>query len=170
MYDTSLVQMGPVLLFAPDLELAKRTEARATFRLGEWSVCVASAAADELLALRASLGEFVQRSVGEPPGEIHAAATEALSRIFSAHAPVETGDDGEEEAEGEAAAPAEEEGIEEGGAAAAARWDAPAVAGAQVGGASPHWSPQWVSPTAPAVAGPEDADMEREPPASWDDD
>ena len=66
MYDTTRVQMGPVLLFAVDLALGKRTPTRTTLRLGGWTVALDTVAADELLALRRVLHEFIQRSVGAP--------------------------------------------------------------------------------------------------------
>ena len=102
------VQMAPVLLFAQELPIVRRTGTHTTFRLAGWSVAVAAAAADELIALRASLHAFVQRAVGEPPTMAHRAATDALSRVFSEHAPVlpaglaaEAEDEDEEEEEGE---------------------------------------------------------------------
>ena len=73
LYDTTRVQMGPVLhcagdltlghmhmpyahvllaqvlLFAGDLTLGKRTPTRTTLRLGGWSVALETRAADELL-------------------------------------------------------------------------------------------------------------------------
>ena len=88
LYDTTRVQMAPLLLFAQDLPVVRRTGTRTTFRLAGWSVAVDAAAADELLALRTSLHVFIQRSVGVPPTEAHLVATEALSRVFSEHAPV----------------------------------------------------------------------------------
>ena len=48
---------------------------------------------------RPSLADFIQRTVGEPLAEAHLPAIEALSRIFSAHAPVSAGDDEEGEEE-----------------------------------------------------------------------
>ena len=89
MYDTTRVQMAPVLLFAQELPVVRRTGTHTTFRLAGWSVAVKAPAASELLSLRASLHAFIQRSVGEPPSELHLAATEALSRVFSEHAPVQ---------------------------------------------------------------------------------
>ena len=100
LYDTTHVQMSPVLLFAADLTLGKRTPTRTTLRVGGWTVALETPAAEELLALRRVLHEFIQRSVGAPPTEAHNVATDALSRIFSEHAPVLTGhydDDDEEE-------------------------------------------------------------------------
>ena len=109
MYDTSVVQISVALLFAPDLTVSRRTGARTTrLMLGGWAISVDTAVADELLALRASLAEFVQRTVGEPLAEAHMPAIEALSRIFSAHAPVSAADDEEgEEEEPDAAEMAE---------------------------------------------------------------
>jgi len=100
MYDTSVVPISAALLFAPDLTVSRRTGARTTrLLLGGWALSVDTAVADELLALRASLADFIQRTVGEPLAEAHLPAIEALSRIFSAHAPVSAGDDEEGEEE-----------------------------------------------------------------------
>ena len=60
-------------------------------------------AADELLTLRAKVSEFVQRACGQPPTAEHAAAIEALCRLFSEHAPVVAGlgeDEGDDDEEG----------------------------------------------------------------------
>ena len=46
-----------------------------------------------------ALADFIQRTVGQPLAEAHLPAIEALSRIFSAHAPVSAGDDEEGEEE-----------------------------------------------------------------------
>ena len=98
--------MGPVLLFAHDLEVVRRSETRVTLRLGAWPVAVDADVADELLALRGAFAELVQRCIGEPPTAEVYEATEALSRVFSDHAPVSAalfddddgdGDEGEQE-------------------------------------------------------------------------
>jgi hypothetical protein len=122
LYDTTRVQMGPCLLFAHELPVVRKTSTHTTFRLGGWSVAVDHNCADALLALRSSLSEFIQRAAGEPPTESQLAATEALSRIFSEHAPVthaicddEDDDDVEDEAPGpayEAVRPQPQPGVE----------------------------------------------------------
>ena len=71
------------------------------------------------MALREQLSELVLRSVGQPPTAEHWAATDALGRLFSDHAPI-AGMDEDDDDEG---------GEEEGGAlptpqpaAAVGRW------------------------------------------------
>ena len=107
MYDTSVVSMAPLLLFAPVLHRLHATERRVTFGLGGgdgrgggWRVAVDAAVAEDLLALREHLSEFVLRSVGQPPTAEHWAATDALGRLFSDHAPIAGMDDDDDE-EGE---------------------------------------------------------------------
>lgn len=54
--------------------------------------------ADDVLALRELLAEFVSRSVGHPPTDVHMAATDVLSQLFSEHAGgLEAGDEDDEE-------------------------------------------------------------------------
>jgi hypothetical protein len=89
LYDTSRVQPAPVLLFAPELPVVRRTPRRVTFALGtRWRVAVDAGAADDLIRVRELLSTFVHRSVGQPLTAVHLAATDALSRLFSEHAPV----------------------------------------------------------------------------------
>ena len=112
MYDTSVVSVAPLLLFAPVLHRLHATERRVTFGLGGagggWRVAVDAAVAEDFLALREYLSELVLRSVGQPPTAEQWAATDALGRLFSDHAPIAGMDDEEEE---------EEEGGEGGGGA-----------------------------------------------------
>jgi hypothetical protein len=111
MYDTSVVSIAPLLLFAPRLQRLHATERRVTFGVGGggdggmWRVAVDAAVAEDLLALRELLGEFVQRSVGQPPTAVHWAATDALGRLFSEHAPVAGLDEDEEDEEEDALLP-----------------------------------------------------------------
>ena len=109
MYDCSQVQMAPCLLFAPRLREIGRTEQRVTFGLDGWRVAVAAGAADELLAVRALLLDFVQRAVGQPLAAAHYRATDALNRLFSEHAqlslPGDDDDDDEDDEGGTTAAP-----------------------------------------------------------------
>lgn len=100
LYDTTVVSMAPCLLFAPRLEELHRGK-RVVFRVGGWEVAVDQEVADDLLALRASLQDFIIRSVGHRPTEVHMAATDALSRLFSERAggALEGGDDDEEDGE-----------------------------------------------------------------------
>ena len=162
MYDTSVVQMGPCLLFAPDLAVVRRTGTRTTMRIGGWSVAVDTPAADELLALRSSLAEFIQRTVGEPPHPGHREATEALRRAFATHAPVvaygfDEDDEAETEHEAQAAEGPELEAVE----ADDAEWTAEDMAEAAMEAASARADPS--SSQLP------DTDA-REPPESWDTD
>eukprot|EP00929_Paragymnodinium_shiwhaense_P078463 TRINITY_DN40685_c0_g1_i1.p1 TRINITY_DN40685_c0_g1~~TRINITY_DN40685_c0_g1_i1.p1 ORF type:complete len:858 (-),score=188.78 TRINITY_DN40685_c0_g1_i1:226-2799(-) len=99
LYDTSIVEMVPLLLFAPSLEELKREGSKALLSLGSWRVTVDAAAADELLALREALTRFIDASVGQPPSAVHASATDALARIFSEHAPLAWNEDDEEDEE-----------------------------------------------------------------------
>ena len=115
MYDTSVVSVAPLLLFAPMLHRLHATERRVTFGLGGgdgrgggWRVAVDAAVAEDFLALREYLSELVLRSVGQPPTAEQWAATDALGRLFSDHAPIAGMDDDDDE---------EEEGREEGGGA-----------------------------------------------------
>ena len=115
MYDTSVVSIAPLLLFAPRLQRLHATERRVTFGVGGggdggsaggwWRVAVDAAVAEDLLALRELLGEFVQCSVGQPPTAVHWAATDALGRLFSEHAPVAGLDEDEEDEEEDALLP-----------------------------------------------------------------
>ena len=124
MYDTSVVSTAPLLLFAPVLHRLHATERRVTFgldggggRAGGWRVAVDAAVAEDLIALREHLSEFVLRSVGQPPTAEHWAATDALGRLFSDHAPI-AGMDEDDDDEG---------GEEDGGALPAAPQPAAAV-------------------------------------------
>lgn len=97
MYDTTVVSMAPCLLFAPELEELHRGH-RVVFRLSAWMVAVDPHVADDLLALRASIAEFINRSVGQESSPEHLEATDALSTIFSEHAPLHSGDLEDEDA------------------------------------------------------------------------
>ena len=116
MYDTSVVSMAPLLLFAPALHKLHATERRVTFGLGGgkrggWRVAVDAAIAEDLLALRELLSEFVQRSVGQPPTAEHWAATDALGCLFSDHAPIAGMDDDDNDDEDGGAAVAEQPAV-----------------------------------------------------------
>ena len=104
LYDTSAVQMAVCLLFAPKVEMTRRTPTRARLELGAWTVSVDAAVADELLALRRCLAEFVQRSVGEAPTAVHLAATDALGALFSERAPLVEANDDDDDDDGPAGA------------------------------------------------------------------
>jgi len=84
MYDTTVVSMAPCLLFAPRLEELHRGK-RVVFRINGWEVAVDPNAADILLALRALLADFIDRSVGHKPTSVHTTVTDALSGLFSEH-------------------------------------------------------------------------------------
>eukprot|EP00930_Biecheleria_cincta_P070106 TRINITY_DN57764_c0_g1_i1.p1 TRINITY_DN57764_c0_g1~~TRINITY_DN57764_c0_g1_i1.p1 ORF type:complete len:1174 (+),score=171.27 TRINITY_DN57764_c0_g1_i1:284-3523(+) len=99
MYDTTVVGMAPVLLFAPNVQEIMREGERALFSIGSWRVCVDSAIADDMLELRELTVQFINRSVGHTPTAVHTAATDALTRLFSDHAPVVRNDDDEDEDE-----------------------------------------------------------------------
>jgi len=97
LYDTSRVQMAPVLLFAHELPVVHRAPQRVTVLLGgRWRIAIAADAADELLRVRELLAEFIQLSVGRQRTPAHAAATNAINRLFSDHAPVIVDEDDEE--------------------------------------------------------------------------
>merc|ERR1712113_900734 len=83
-YDTTVVSMAPCLLFAPRLEELHRGK-RVVFRINSWDVAVDPQAADNLLALRALLADFINRSVGHRPTSVHMGVTDALSNLFSEH-------------------------------------------------------------------------------------
>jgi len=96
LYDSTVVTLAPCLLFAPQLEELHRG-ARVVFRISGWEVAVEPEVADDVLALRELLADFVSRSVGHPPTDVHAAATDALSSLFSERAgSLEAAEDDEE--------------------------------------------------------------------------
>eukprot|EP00931_Biecheleriopsis_adriatica_P058375 TRINITY_DN34728_c0_g1_i2.p1 TRINITY_DN34728_c0_g1~~TRINITY_DN34728_c0_g1_i2.p1 ORF type:complete len:1070 (+),score=238.07 TRINITY_DN34728_c0_g1_i2:248-3211(+) len=99
MYDTTVVGMAPVLLFAPDVQEVMREGERVLFSIGSWRVCVDAAVADEFIALRELTVEFINGSVGQMPTGVHTMATDALTRLFSDHAPITREDDDEDEDE-----------------------------------------------------------------------
>jgi len=98
--------MAPCLLFCPCLEELHRGK-RVVFNLKGWQVAVDAQVADELLLLRKLLADFISHSVGHTPTEVHTAATDALSQLFSEKAPttggVEEDDEGEVDGEVEMA-------------------------------------------------------------------
>lgn len=104
LYDTTVVSMAPCLLFAPSLEELHRGK-RVVFRVGDWLLAVDPQVADDLVALRASLLDFVSRSVGHAPTDVHMSATDALCKLFSERVVLEAADEEEdEEAAGQSAA------------------------------------------------------------------
>merc|ERR1712216_69592 len=95
LYDTTVVSMAPCLLFAPDLTEVHRGQ-RVVFQFHNWYVAVDPKVADDLLALRGLVVDFVGRSVGQTLTKVHTDATDALGRLFSDHAALEGGDDDDE--------------------------------------------------------------------------
>ncbi|KAH8070537.1 helicase [Aureococcus anophagefferens] len=96
LYDTSVVSLAQVLLFAPDVAQSTTNSGRAKLAVApDLQVLVDAAALDDVLATRDLLQAFVQRSVGRPTdGASRAsAALAALLRRRGA----DFGDDDEEE-------------------------------------------------------------------------
>jgi len=88
LYDTTVVTMAPLLLFAPELDEIYRGH-RVVFRISSWEVAVEPSVADDILALRQLLRRVVDCSVGCTPTKVHMAATDALVCLFSDKAALE---------------------------------------------------------------------------------
>jgi len=88
LYDTTVVGMAPVLLFAPSVDVLHRGR-RVILGIGNWQFAIDPLVADDLLALRDYVTEFISKAVGQEPTKAHLAATDALGRLFSEAAAVE---------------------------------------------------------------------------------
>ena len=98
LYDTSVVSLAQVLLFAPDVAQSTTNSGRAKLAVApDLQVLVDAAALDDVLATRDLLQAFVQRSVGRPTDDASARASAALAALFSADVSADFGDDDEEE-------------------------------------------------------------------------
>ncbi|EGB02617.1 hypothetical protein AURANDRAFT_68716 [Aureococcus anophagefferens] len=85
LYDTSVVSLAQVLLFAPDVAQSTTNSGRAKLAVApDLQVLVDAAALDDVLATRDLLQAFVQRSVGRPTDDASARASAALAALFSA--------------------------------------------------------------------------------------
>lgn len=99
LYDSTVIGAAPCLLFAPSLKEIQRKQ-RAIFELETWHVAVDLRVADELLALRPLVADFVNAVVGERLGDVQLEAAEVLQKLFAEQVET-TGGDEEDEAEAE---------------------------------------------------------------------
>mmetsp|Transcript_36238 Transcript_36238/g.67388 ORF Transcript_36238/g.67388 Transcript_36238/m.67388 type:complete len:1026 (-) Transcript_36238:174-3251(-) len=89
LYDTSVVEMLPLLLFAPFVHEKVRSKACVVFEVDDWDVAVNTAVADEVMQLRKLTAQFIEQSVGAVPTKLHMTATDTLAKLFSDHAPID---------------------------------------------------------------------------------
>ena len=86
MYDTTVVGLAPLLLFAPALKEVHRGR-RVVFELSPKShVAVDVKVADVLQSLRGLVASFVDRSVGTTPTPLMLDTAQGLSRLFAEQA------------------------------------------------------------------------------------
>ncbi len=92
LYDSTVVGAAPCLLFAPYLKEIQRRQ-RAIFELETWHVAVDLRVADELLALRPLVADFVNAVVGERLGNAPLEAANALQKLFTEKVETTGGDE-----------------------------------------------------------------------------
>lgn len=92
LYDSTVVGAAPCLLFAPFLKEIQRKQ-RAIFELETWHVAVDLRVADELLALRPLVADFVNAVVGERLGNAPLEAANALQKLFTEKVETTGGDE-----------------------------------------------------------------------------
>ena len=96
MYDTTVIGLAPLLLFAPAMKEVHRG-CRVVFELDKSHVAVSAKVADALLSLRGLVSTFLDRSVGARPTKGTLDAAMALSGLFAETVATVEGDGAEDE-------------------------------------------------------------------------
>jgi len=88
MYDTTAVEVLPLLLFAPSVKEVARDGSSVLLTMGDWKFVLNAQAIDEFFEVRRLTSEFINASVGHLPTQLQLDASEALARLFTEHAPM----------------------------------------------------------------------------------